>query len=543
MLKNKIAEKYWRKYFSSIEIEKINNSFIAAMSMEMGKDFIENSKKISDLNTLISFYGKFVHPERDIEDETLGIEPKRLKKYIKEHGYNDLDKVFFALNLSFAKQKTLYMDEAGFIDWNKAFKAEFFRNKKPISIKEYVSNKLGKRFDSIEYLLINDKNIEEYIEKKKKEWIRLKGMSPKSLALFIIANPENFSMKRMSLLKEIYKTDKILNLSIVEQIKFSKLISVYSDIFIENGVFIKFEDYFSEQCFLNVDIDRKLLSDIGSFDLVVKLYNKLLNIYHKLEKEELVNIFNKNFREIKNTDSKFIYVNNIADLLQDNNQFDFLLSLSQRQIYNLHLFHLTNSRESIQYMINTWDKRSLEKKFYVEPIRIGKYEISILKSSDKEAFFLGDYTDCCQNIDKRFSDQGRTCITAGLLNKNNGFVQVKKGPQVYAQSWFWEGLNENEEKYICFDSIENVGVTIQQKTTLMKLYEDLSIKLFEKYPEIKYTCFGDSNRIKAGFVEKYEVVKCVIDNEFIKDKYTANYTDTNIDMYKTRLLIRNKNER
>jgi len=252
-------------------------------------------------------------------------------------------------------------------------------------------------------------------------------------------------------------------------------------------------------------------------------------------------MFNANLKKIRESDRKLSYVSDLSRLLKNRDQFKFLLELTQRQIYNFNLFHLANSTEALSYMIDTWAKRAKKKKYYVDPIKSGKYEISILDVLDKEVFFLGDYTDCCQNIDIRYSTEGRTCITAGIVNENNGFVQVKKGSQVYAQSWFWEGINKEGEKYICFDSIENVGSTLEQKETLMKLYEDLSLKIFEKYSEVRYTCFGDSNRISDKIIERYNVVTCNINNDFVKDKIMANYTDTNTNLYVTRLLKRNEN--
>ena len=81
MLKHKLAKDYWRERFSKSEVKKINAAFHDA-SPAMPGFKIPDMKKCEDLNKVFDTYGHFAHPERDIADNTLGIEPRTIDRFL-----------------------------------------------------------------------------------------------------------------------------------------------------------------------------------------------------------------------------------------------------------------------------------------------------------------------------------------------------------------------------------------------------------------------------------------------------------------------------
>ena len=557
MLTNKIARDYWLKKFTEEEVSKLNAIFNSCIITPIGKSLPDLSDN-EDLRDLFSRYGNFIHPERDIEDETVGIEPKTIKKYLNKHNnsFQSLKKLLQVMTIMFLHNNRYdlfnkYLDEDGFYDWDSIFKEltksgdkKYARSHVDI-VRDitgmHTDNYLSKDND-LTYLTLfyKEKNIFQYIEDKYKKWDKHFSITPKNKTIFLLCEPKYFSMKILKKILSKLGVENINDLEEFDQIKVALTMNLYDKDLIEEGYSVDYSKFFSKKrlvkkelnFFKEFDIDKNIVINRMSEEQKHKLINNVAKIKDKEVKKQYVNQLTAIWDEIDN-------IHYVLEFM------DTLLDMEYKQIKAIYMYHTDNINYLMKSIIDIYKSRSKEKEISEIDITIDSYTLSVLDSDSYDGFFLGDYVDCCQTLHKENEDSGVQCIIAGYKNKRNGFLKIEKSNQVYAESWFWVGVDSKGNEYLCLDSIENVKSTREQKEIYLDLIENFSEIVLEMYPNIKYVCVGDSYRLSDNIFKEREYQDISDKINFWSDfsyspdqnEYKPSYTDTDQSKnYKTRMI-------
>jgi len=566
MLSHKTAKKYWLKRFSEKEVSEINDIFNLSIKLNIEN---EDMKKIKDLKeTLLLKVGEFVYPERDIADDTLGVEPKTVKKYIVNFSMGDLKEVITMLNiLLISKKLPMYetyiirnIDEDNVIDWNKAFTQ--ITEKMTLSPKQIIK----KHFDEchvdnlveatlLNYTIFLSSNMTEkdIFNKaaKTKAWKEFFRNAPKNEVLFWFVKPKYFDMKLLNFLtKKFFKVKAVWDLEFFDQLKLASMINIYDKSILEK----------IDSLILNQDIfSNKRVTKANSFilDLLgpIEGVNLGLNALNNINQETL-DVIVDNIKKTKENRADFALIllkciDKISKTKKKEEYTNLLLEFKFSQIKALYSYHFQNLEHALEFILREQSfcmGDNSEK--YIKDISVTEksYTLKVLDKNDLDRFFLGDYVDCCQTVSPYNVNSGGSCIISGNRNRYNGFFSISKKGSIYAEAWFWIGKDYNNSLYLCIDSIENLEASSAQKEIYLSLLEKFSEEVLKKYADIKYVCIGDSYRLKDKFFEEKGYLDISADisynDQFLVDKYKSVYTDTDGEKgYKVRLIKRKKNEK
>ena len=537
MFSNKKVRKYWLKRFSEVEIDLISKAFdISIPKMPWKKLQVVNK----DLKPLLTKYNEFIHPERDYADDTIGVEPKSIKKWLEVNTISNLPEIFSIINMLIALEinNVLIKDEEGFFEYDKIFNLITKNDKKILSIEEskmrilvdFLGYRASDEFIKFYkentilvlslYKMVGLENIQKYISKKEEAWKKNFKVIPKSIYIVALVSPDLFDFKYIKYIKE--KTDQeFIDLNIVDQLKLASLINLFP-----YDLFVEVEDYNYKGMILKEEnplIELRKSIDIKLFKKIFKYPKEILVIKKKMTKKSF-ELFTDKLSSL-NEDNVDIFILSVYTIVErgrilSNDISEFLLSLSLKSLI---LMKFTGNLASY---FNLFKSRSLENDIKDISLKDRVYEISIMNNDDPDQLFLGDMTDCCQTL----NGAGSSCLTAGIKNKNNGFISLKKKGKVHAQSWFWEG-EYNGDYFICFDSIELLSKENAVANFTANLFKLMAEEILKKYDKYSFVITGaDGNKIPNEVLEEVSLAKenkFLMEDTFIVDKYKPTYTDIN----------------
>jgi len=540
-------KKIWTNKFSDNELVEIWEAF-SLVTPYLNKPEIDSGKH---LDKTIRVVGFFVHPETDYSNDTIGIEPKRIKNFLKKYKIKDLKDYLFLLNLmapvymDFGRN---YIDEDNHFNWDQFFIDTCFNEEKePEPIRHILKNLLqliNKDYDLdlleenlwivglfTKEFLKKYESLEDFIEDKNAQWKKAFPRVPKSKILVSFVNPENFSFDYIKYINHLYNTD-LMKLSYIEQYKVS--IAIMSRPVNIINVSPKYINYFQERYttekfpviedkYVKI-LSKKILDNIAYNDLA-KLFdiagNKSNDIIEKFNKLATSN----NFTSI----STLIQLYLIAFESTTKVNLEFLFSLPDYVVFSLVGQHSSNGFINLlQRYRNLWELRSKDKVYKDLSFSDGKYKISLMGPNDFESLILGVVTDCCQVM----NGNGESCMKAGLIYESQGFVKVVKNKKIYGQSWYWTAETRNGEKVFCFDSIEILSKNLDQGKVILDKYIELS-KLLVKEGFADIVIAGNDGNAIPEELNDFEVTQdyslrsgnLIFPDEFKNNVHNV-YTDT-----------------
>jgi len=487
-------KKIWTKRFTENELDIIWNSF-SKVTPYLGVPDIKSGK---DLNQDIAILGYFIHPETDYSNDTVGIEPKTLKKWISINGIETLTDILFILNVIASSvieyDRNKYIDQDNQFNWDQLMKDICFSDNTPLTIEESILNFMT--IYSIDYdfevvaknpwiiglftkeFISKYTDIDKFIISKVDKWKKAFKQAPKSIILVSLVNPSNFSFEYIKWVKHVYNKG-LMELPMEEQYKVSLAIMTRPLNIIENSSrYVNFvNDRYNENVF--PEIPKKVLNKLSSKVLETLGYNVLAEFFTNLDNKYIdiaIPRFNhliksNNIHSLNILFSFYLTVKNNSTAAQ----MEFAFSLENTFIYSICNQHsVGGSVQVLSRYMSVWNNRSKTKNIKSLSFTEGKYTASILDINDMESLILGQITDCCQVV----HGHGESCLISGLKYESQGFVKVTKKSKIFAQSWYWTATLKGK-RVLCFDSIEVLSENLEQGKTIVDAYVGLSKKLID----------------------------------------------------------------
>ena len=507
--KFKITVKYWSKKIGTEDFERFLNLI---------KETAPLTEKEWDYKTVsirkgINKYGQFVHLETDIEDSSEGIMPKQMK-ILGKFKDSELIELFSILNRYVTKEPlSTYIDNDGFLSWQNLFShflyelySENFIEFKNNIILRFLERKIfaGLYLEDIELSLdaidkirllkennilpekitsLDDLDIDSIIEKRKLLWKNIVGFAPQSKWI-LLANPNNFSKEFIVKVQDVFETKQLGKLP--EEIQkyigtllnlIGKNIIVLTNQEIINGMTMTYkkDDNFTVGAFVTL---LKKVKKSDNFTV-----NRLIHYVQIFtENQDLVEEFKKKDEVTEKDLNVFQYrVQKINSASK--NRREQLKNIPFRFWASFYRFNVTKVRE-IEELVELYENNKNNKcNIPVVSGSMGKYTYEILEKKDPTGLILGYSTDCCQVLTRDDDDgellyDGAQCLVSGYTEEKATFFVVKKGNDVYAQSFVWEKTTK-EGKILCFDSIEVLGKDLTKNKDVIKSYQEASTKLLE----------------------------------------------------------------
>jgi len=534
MLSRKKVTKYWEKCFSTKEVLELEKIFNKSIPKSPWSKVIKVDN--DNMPGMFLHYGFFAHPERDIADDSIGIEPKQIKKWLSVNDISLLEDMLLLVNLYYLvyKKERLYKDEDGFIDFNKAFDSLAKKEKSYLKFNEtleLVGSMLELKGDNLEFFISNWRetlsifsnsrvDLINFYDLKVKQWNKFFSYTPKAMSMLLLVNPEYFSLDYIKIFKEVYGITNIMDKGKNIEYLLSIMIMNYPLEDIQNVKNLKFSYFKYRKVSLN-----GLLNNSLSKESKLRLAPVLLDISESFE------ILGDNIEHLITNALKYkdprdieAYVSAINLIVKKSNsltkeEVDLLFKFKLREIR-----YISAGNYSISLLIRYWKTRSKTKVLSNLEMKRNGETISIIDKDNPTALILGDSTDCCQTV----VGAGSSCLSAGLINENNGFIVVSRGNQIQAQSWYWTGEYKGRT-FICFDSIELLTRNKEKAKSIMSLFESFAKEILKKYDFIDFVCTGlDGHKVPFGVFEEngYEVLKPFNYGQYVKgSKHISNYSD------------------
>ncbi len=563
------AKKVWKDLFTKEELKKIFNSF-KVNSLAYNKEWTTSDK--SQFIEITTKYGLFIHPETDLEDNSMGVQPEQIKKFTKYFDLENLDTLLFVLNISIQRYKvfeSLYKDSDGFIVWENVWN-DFVRSsyEKDISFKSFLNSvirKLVKKtngmygytdcfFEEIvkypflivyafdtnwkeQYKVVEDninilekESFDKFFIEQSLGWKKL-GINPKSKILQA-ARAKNFSKDSLSVIEAIFGNKNIAELSMIEQYYAVSLI----DFFGKNIKDIPLNLLEKGKLNVLIGMEENHLENISNITEIISIFTELLTLQQFFNYTKYFKLLGTEFiSDLSNEENKELFKEtfNLYIELEESNCSDkenlksFLSDIKPRWLKYVRRFYKKSVTVSnIRDLYNIWKVRSNNQTIPVIKGKVNSYSYSLMdKTIDKESLFIGFATDCCQVPNMA----GVACMRSGLSNPEETFFSVTKKGKIYAQSWIWTGIDSKGRKFVCFDSIEVLGNDLAEMPDILKCYKELCNTLYEKH-NFDYAITGaDGERIPKGLSDY--CIKKVEQKDFAKKGIVYNgsctYTDIN----------------
>jgi len=574
------VKKVWTKKIKDKEILSLVWDLFKNISPAYDKEWEESKKSM--FTKITERYGNFLHPETDVEDDSMGIQPKQIKNWI-DNGLkvDSLGNLFFILNHYVRMNKFLqdrYTDEDGFIVWESIWN-EYVKDfisedslkelseKYPEDLDFFIIGKVIKKLSSVNhiwpdeifiligqnpwliYFAENQEWRSIYAKRKltknafinffsdqKKAWLSMHNISPKS-AIMLISSPKQFNKEVIQVIDKLYGTKQIASLNFIDQYHVVSLIEYFGgksltsipiDIIQKGKLFKKVG--ISENLDINVNDMKFFIKSLenAGYQLTIPQLEKYLKVLPSFDKEFLKNLENIENKELLSGSLDLYFeLEQVQNLTKEFKQFVWSLDPQWIKYVSRYHSHKVNINQ-LQQFFRVWEQRSQKNDLPIFNGKVGKYQYKLMdKTKDKEGLFLGYATDCCQVI----GGAGGSCMTNGFSNSKESFFVVKKKGKIYAQSWVWEKVNKDGLKIFCFDSIEVLGKDLNDMQDIMNSYLEASTKLVEEHGYDIITVGADGNRIPEGlsdFVESQVNRDEMYERDLIYSG-RAGYTDTNSD--------------
>jgi hypothetical protein len=567
-------KKVWTKKFIKEELDFFWG-FFKGISPAYENEWVTKNGK-SNFIPIVEKYGNFLHPETDISDNSVGIQPKRLTNWLK-NGLNiySLENIFFILNHYFRTTPEInrnFLDEDNFINWDSVWKfyvQEIFNGKIESLREEHGDNLELFIIGSVCKKLINNNRVWDneifyyigenpwliyFVENKnwndlyvgkqlkkesfidffvnqKKNWKEKHNIIPKSL-IMLSSNPSRFSKNVLSLIEKLYGVKQIGRLSISDQYNIVSEIEYFSGNVLSK---IPFEIVSNGKLFrkigsevLDIEVNEAMfiiekLTNSG-YKLSLPQLSTYLKIFPSFDKKFIERLLSLGGGNLLSSNLNLYFDMERSNYDKDFKDFVWSLDPQYLKYVSRYTSHEVNLTQLSQFK-NIWDRRSSKNTLPVLSGKVGKYNYDLIdKTKEKEGLFLGYATDCCQVI----GGAGESCLTSGYHTENESFFIVRKKGKVYAQSWVWDKTTNDGKKVFCFDSIELLGNDLNEMQDVMNSYLEITDILINEYGYDLVIVGADGNRIPEG-LNKYSIGEVNYESmKLIDINYSgpARYTDT-----------------
>jgi len=541
-------KKCWKKSFNEDTLEELESIF--------NKHFIERSGKTDNRNSYINILMnnlKIIHLETDIFDDTEGVGPKVIKKFISKIGIEYLgdmlifisEEVMFNDNIDKTKYQEYSEDHrVNFFNFNKIFKdtmsdknitkdmlinyikekEEELKNREVIRLfNESIDNTSFGRFfynklteDKKKSLFSDFKensifNVDMLVADQINDWENTHSFKPNAIEMFYIKAIDFDRKIFLELLLKIYKTKQFHSLSVEDRIYFIRLYKVFGS----NLPHIKLD------LLSNKDIEGELVDNVEFKK--TKSFNKIVSRVFKgvipnITLMELIGIkgilsMNKNIDDLY-FNKKDIFLKDLNLLLNFNKKIleqipkeynEIISYLFKETEYTLKSMFSLNEKSYLTifdlFLQNKDNECNLPNIKFVE----GEYEIEIIKKNDFRGY-IATYPFACQYI----GGTGERFTRFGYEDINSSFLVISKKGEIVAQSWIW--IKENQ---LTFDSIDLKGNADKQK--IKSFYNKISEKLLEDLDYIDIITAGNNNGIFNTNVNNF-IKQDGVDNCYDSDK-------------------------
>jgi len=530
-------KKIWLKRFTKEELDYIWKSFQSVTP-------IYSWDTVSFTEALSLSEGFFIHPETDLRDNTMGIEPKRIKKWITTFGLNGLEEVLLLLQAKATMDynfRQSFLDNDSMVLWDSIWKEHVsFTDSVEDSVIACAKslgllnskNSEDLLFDNPWIVFYKKEDLKSYIGKQEIVWKRSFGHAPKSLAMLFI-NPDRFHINELHVIESLFGSKQIANLSKTNQFYASLFIAKFGSIADSVDLTtvirkVRLPEPFIMEGLSSEDAKKamKLSKDFNGLDV---------NISKKIVLGGLEDSMRNHLKTLERKESslniKESFINLVIELVQRSKESPVLLKTLDLVLQSdpTHLYEMSSFLKrpltitDMSALENIWVQRSTEQLVEIVSGTVKKYSYSMLDSvNDTTGLFLGHITDCCQVP----GDTGGVCLVNGFQDPTSTFFAIKKKNKVYAQSWVWTATYDGK-KILCFDSLEVLGDNINKSDAIIDCY----VEAAQKYIELGYDyviCGSDGQHIPAALekaaLAHYEEEDDMYD--LLSYKGPCQYTDT-----------------
>ena len=577
-LLKKRTQKYWLSKLSTFEYtDALNNAlaqyegttpsdkflnYLFNIVSELSFATYEEQEKVKfDINQIFADYataipnigGRTIHLETDIADDTLGLKPKFVKKFVNTYGlegFKALPGLFWAFNYYVATldwKDGFFDNESAAIDWNALCYAvvtektltlnltdAFFFVLTQLSKKEIKADKESKEFFLHNPFLfpyfskhneIRFENIEKELSSRSGKWKKVRNVVPQSVCMLFV-NPEKFSPLLLSVIEQLFGSKQMARLSPILQWKASVLIESFGDLLLELPIEVLSKGYI---------YDAVLGSD-------VKIANKdTINTYFSILPDHkfgdvialsrcssiLANISPEFIKKVKKIEASSSLIQSLLspafqnEFAHDPNFMSFVIEqISPRDLKVINDYYSGIKISVLKQACVLWNARVKDKIVPLLRGKVGEYSWEIIDTeNDASGFWVGNATDCCQAL----QSNAESCVKAGYLERNCSFIAVRKNGKVYAQTFLWI------EKYrgiASFDSIEMLSRSAAQNPKVMQCFLEAAVKLIEtKTDDLDIHCVitgASGTTLPEGLSEYDLLANC--------DKDTLKYCATSVEV-------------
>lgn len=568
------TKKVWKVFFNKKELKIIFNAF-KNNSLAYTKEW-----ETSDKSQFIEFttkYGLFIHPETDLEDNSMGIQPEQIRDFSKHFKLEDLEKLLFILNITAQRSKYIkqnFLDSDGFIVWEKvwntfvrphltsglsinelldlvsrriikiiyskkinifySFAENFFEtiSENPFLIIYALDYKWCEKYK----VLIEDKHfiskdsVENFLIEQSNEWKKI-GLNPKSNILKA-ARAGQFDKDSLFVIESLFGNKNIGELSMIDQYYAVSLIDFFGKKLKEIPINLLEKGKID----ILIGLEPNYLNEISNIKDIIDLIGDLLTAQQFVNYTKYINLLGNEFLiDLGKEENKEMFKEtfNLFIELEENTFSDkialreFLKDLKPRWLKYVKRFYKKSvTLQNIRDLYNIWNLRSKNQTLPIIKNKFNSYTYSLMdKTIDKESLFIGFATDCCQVP----TMTGVACMKSGLSNPEETFFSVTKKGKIYAQSWVWTGIDSKKRKFICFDSIEVLGKDLEEMPDILNSYKELCRILFEEHG-FDYAITGaDGEKIPRGLANYCvkHVEKKDFESKGIVYRGSCTYTDIN----------------
>jgi len=516
--------KAWKKKFSKEELEQIeaifNNHFSKFENSFNGEDsYLDNLKRDNFI----------VHAETDIWDDTLGVSPKSIKKFIDKNGIELLSIALSKLQKQFSDPGNNnygeYSEDHGctFYNFDKAFKEanlsadslnKFIQEEEERLAKEREREMQNKMYDSLievsfgiyfyKKLSHKDKislfehfqkfeklDLDILIGKQKEAWSKVHGFVPEFIEMFSI-NPEEWDKKIfLDSMYRLYKTRQMSKLSEEDRIAFvKKYLALGKDISIVPFHLLNNENITSSlYATANVEVFSKIVRKISQGIVPDMSINDLISFKYLLMKSENLRKsfeIQKEFRwkDINNSLEISEFISKIPE--ENSEVIDYIFTQNKSLLKNI--FLTKNASKIFElFMKNKDNECSIPNiKF-----NYNEYEVEIIKKDDIRGYVSG-YPYSCQYI----GGLGERFAKYGYENKDSSFLIISKNGETIAGSWLWTKNNQ-----LTFDSIDRKGGV--DLSIIEPIYTHVAKEILDSMQHIDIITVG-SNAVFKEALNNYE---------------------------------------
>ena len=584
-LLKKRTQKYWLSKLSTLEYTDALNNALAQYEGATPSDkllnylfnivseltfasYEEQEKAKFDVNQLFADYsfaypslgGRTIHLESDIADDTLGIKPKFIKKFINTYGlegFKALPGLFWAFNYyipQYAWSHDYFDNESAAIDWNAI--SYFFVNEETLTQKlpdaffnvlrrlarkdvlradektkefflknpylfPYFERQRGSDDDSREFFSISSSEIEKEIEVRSSKWKKLHNVVPQS-ALMLFVEPEKFSPTLLPVIETLFGSKQIARLSPILQWRAALLIECFGELLLTLPTEVLAKGYiYDVELGKSVKIASKETIDTYLSILPDQKFGDVIALSRC--SSILANISPEFIKKVKKIETSSSLIQSLLtsefqnEFARDPNFMSFVMEqISPRDLKVISDYYSGIKTSVLKQAYGLWNDRVKNKIVPLLRGKVDEYSWEIIDTeNDASGIWVGNATDCCQAL----QNHAESCVKAGYLERNCSFIAVRKNGKVYAQTFLWI------EKYrgiASFDSIEMLSRSAAQNPKVMKCFLEAAIKLIEtKTDDLDIRCVitGASGTTLPEGLRDYDLLPTC-------DKDTLKYCST-----------------